>query len=343
MPKISIIVPIYNVEQYLPKCIDSILSQTFKDFEVLLVNDGSPDKCGEICDNYAKMDNRIKVIHKVNNGVSSARNKGIELSKGEYIAFIDPDDTIEPEMYDVLLQTALKNAADIVVCPIKTINFNNNTTSISAVWKDVNCSLNKNTIQRFLIPSILQEKTYSLVSCVNKLYKKSLFNSLSLRFDEQKQHSEDAKLNFTLLTLINNLVFVDTPLYNYYIYKRDSLTQIFRENLYEYVRDNKKFMLEICKKYKLEQYSGIVRNHYTSVTLSFMQDVVSRKIPIIDKNNIINEIFNDEEFCQDILMYECPSKYYMILRMVCIWGNIKLFYRIVKFKNKVQYYFHKVV
>ena len=96
-PKISIIVPIYNMEQYLERCVDSILSQTYKDFEVILVNDGSTDNSDIICDDYAKKDQRIKVIHKRNGGLSSARNAGIKLSKGQWLLFIDSDDCVKPD------------------------------------------------------------------------------------------------------------------------------------------------------------------------------------------------------------------------------------------------------
>ncbi|MCM3568229.1 glycosyltransferase [Neobacillus mesonae] len=342
MLKLSIVVPIYNVEQYLPNCIESILSQTYKDFEVILVNDGSPDNCGEICENYAKKDNRIKVIHKVNEGVSSARNCGINLSKGEYIGFIDPDDTVEPEMYDVLLQTAKKNNADIVVCPIKTKNFINNTVSISPVWKDVGCVLDQEIIRDYIIPSVLVERTYSLISCVNKVYKKSLFIDNQIRFENRKSHSEDAILNWTLLNKINKLIFIDKPLYNYQINKRDSLTQIFRENFYEYILDNKNFKLEICKIYNLEKYSSTIKNHYVGVTLSFMQNVVIRELKEKKKINILKTIFYDKEFNKDILHYKCPSFYYKLLKRICIHKNVRLFYQIVKFKNMFQYNINRV-
>ena len=94
MPKISIIVPVYKVEKFLPKCIDSILSQTFTDFELILVDDGSPDNCGKICDEYAHKDDRVVVVHKLNEGVSIARNKGLDVAKGEYILFCDSDDFV---------------------------------------------------------------------------------------------------------------------------------------------------------------------------------------------------------------------------------------------------------
>ncbi|EME8139564.1 glycosyltransferase, partial [Enterococcus faecium] len=102
MCEISIIVPIYNVEQYLRKCVDSILAQTFTDFEVILVDDGSPDNSGAICDEYAKLDSRVRVIHKENGGLSDARNAGIEIAKGKYLGFVDSDDFIDKDMYEIL-------------------------------------------------------------------------------------------------------------------------------------------------------------------------------------------------------------------------------------------------
>lgn len=106
MPELSIIVPVYNVEEYLPKCIDSILVQTFTDFELILIDDGSPDRCGEICDEYAAKDSRIVVIHQKNQGVSAARNAGLDIAKGTYIGFVDSDDWIEPELYQTAIRTA---------------------------------------------------------------------------------------------------------------------------------------------------------------------------------------------------------------------------------------------
>lgn len=102
-PKISIIVPVYEVEPYIHKCVDSILAQTFTDFELILVDDGSPDNCGEICDEYEENDSRIRVIHKENGGPSSARNAGLNIAKGDYIGFVDSDDWIETDMYEMLI------------------------------------------------------------------------------------------------------------------------------------------------------------------------------------------------------------------------------------------------
>ena len=116
MPKVSIIVPVYKAEKYLNRCIDSILAQTFTDFELLLIDDGSPDRSGEICDEYAKKDSRIRVIHKENGGVSSARQRGLDESVGEYTMHADPDDWVEPEMLDELYKKAKEEDADMVIC-----------------------------------------------------------------------------------------------------------------------------------------------------------------------------------------------------------------------------------
>lgn len=146
MPTISVIVPIYNVEHYLSACIDSVLDQTFTDFELILVNDGSTDRCGEICDHYATKDKWIKIIHQDNKGVSAARIVGIDNAKGKYIAFVDPDDTTVPNMYRHLLDSAKRYDVEITVCPIKIVNGINGSIHVSSIWMDTNCKLNNKMI-----------------------------------------------------------------------------------------------------------------------------------------------------------------------------------------------------
>ena len=120
-PLFSVVVPMYNVEQFLPKCIDSLLAQTLSDIEVILVDDGSPDRCGEIAESYAKKDSRITVIHRMNGGLGPARNSGIVAAHGEYIGFVDGDDWVEPEMYETLYATASHSNADVVFTGMKTV------------------------------------------------------------------------------------------------------------------------------------------------------------------------------------------------------------------------------
>lgn len=115
MPRISVIVPVYKVEKYLHECVDSILAQTFSDFELILVDDGSPDNCGAICDEYAAKDSRVRVIHQKNQGLSGARNSGIDVAQGEYITFVDSDDLVDERYLEVLMAT-VQDGADVVVC-----------------------------------------------------------------------------------------------------------------------------------------------------------------------------------------------------------------------------------
>ena len=115
-PKISVIVPVYKVEPYLRKCLDSIAGQTYQNLEIILVDDGSPDRCGQICDEYAAQDKRVQVIHKKNGGVSSARNGGLAAATGEWIGWVDSDDWIEPDMYSYMLEKVREYGADIAVC-----------------------------------------------------------------------------------------------------------------------------------------------------------------------------------------------------------------------------------
>ena len=116
MPELSVIVPVYNVRDYLSACIESILTQTLRDLELILINDGSPDDCGVICDAYAQRDARVRVIHQHNQGVSAARNAGLRIASGSWVAFVDPDDWVDAKMFAILYRSATENGADIAVC-----------------------------------------------------------------------------------------------------------------------------------------------------------------------------------------------------------------------------------
>lgn len=167
MPKISVIVPFYNVERYARQCIESIQNQTYRNLEIILVDDGSPDNCGKICDEYATSDKRIKVIHKPNGGLSSARNAGLDAATGEYIGFVDSDDWIEPEMYERMLASIITTHADISVCNI-TYDYQNviesnkyKVTTDKVVFRDE-------------VLRMLMDDKYLNSYAVNKLYKRSV-------------------------------------------------------------------------------------------------------------------------------------------------------------------------
>ena len=209
MPKISMIVPIYKVEKYLARCIESILSQTFTDFELVLVDDGSPDNCGEICDEYAKKDRRITVIHKENGGLSDARNAGIDWafknSDSEWITFIDSDDWVNRRYLEVLFNAAIENQVDVSVCDfLRTSNFEN-----TDIKDDFIC-------QKWSVTDFFVEKNLNFVVAWGKLYKKSLFKKI--RYPKGKVH-EDEFTTHKLLFQCQKVVFVNSMLYFYFINK----------------------------------------------------------------------------------------------------------------------------
>lgn len=213
--KLSIIVPVYKVEQYLTKCIDSILAQTFADFELILVDDGSPDKCGMICDKYANEDKRIKVIHQKNAGVSTARNRALDNACGEYIGFVDSDDWISPDMYEMLMRDIVEYRSDIAICGIikefcngEQIQFSNENRFFTINSQEA-------------IKNILENKIFSGY-LVNRIYKKNLFECLRLNPDINM--CEDLLLSYYLFKKAKKITY--NPANGYYYFQReDSITR----------------------------------------------------------------------------------------------------------------------
>ena len=204
---VSVIIPAYNIEDYIGRCLDSIISQTYKNLEIIVVDDGSRDHTGEILDNYAKKDRRIKVIHKENGGVSSARNKGIEVAEGDYIGFIDGDDFIEPEMYKILVDLLEEENADIAHCGYQMVfpdrvDYYHNTGK-----KKIQTT--EEGLKDLLSGEIIEP------GLVNKLYKKELIKNC--RLDETVKINEDLLMNYQLFKLSQKSVYYDITPYSYMI------------------------------------------------------------------------------------------------------------------------------
>ena len=208
-PKVSIIVPVYNAQDYLEKCLDSILNQTLNDFEVILVNDGSKDNSPIICDEYAKKDSRIRVIHQINKGVSYARNRGLDLATGDYIGFVDPDDYIDCHMYQRLYDIILEESADISWCGYRRIYGKEQ--FISATTNKVNVFNHAESLVCFFE----RKKPFDNTFLFDKLFKKSLFKGI--RLNEKLTIQEDREVLLRIFNQSNKIVYVDTPFYNYMI------------------------------------------------------------------------------------------------------------------------------
>lgn len=210
MPKISVIVPIYNVEKYLNECVDSILNQTYSNLEIILVNDGSTDNCSNICEEYRVKDNRVKVIHKTNGGLSDARNIGLDISSGEYISFVDSDDAIHPKFIETLYSGILKFNADVSFCNVTFGNFKEEFEE----WKKMDFKYFYLDFKNQIIKTII----------CNKLFKKELWNNL--RFEKGKLHED--MFVFPFLFYGREFAFVDQSLY-FYRQRTGSITKSKKE------------------------------------------------------------------------------------------------------------------
>ena len=213
-PLISIIVPVYKVEQYLPKCIESILAQTYRNLEILLVDDGSPDTCGAICDAYAAKDDRIQVIHKENGGLSSARNAGMDIARGEYFGFVDSDDWIEPEMYETLISGILKYGAKVAYGGRYDVDGMTGEKTIGLCPQKEECISGMEMLGRVFLWDNCDSAAW------DKLYHRSLFDEIRY---PHGLINEDIAIFYRLMELADKVAMCNKPLYNY-LHRENSIT-----------------------------------------------------------------------------------------------------------------------
>lgn len=233
---ISVIVPVYNVEKYLDACINSIISQAYKDLEIILIDDGSTDSSGKICDQYAKKDSRIQVIHKKNNGVSSARNMGIDIAKGEYIAFVDSDDYIDIHMYETLNEMAVKTGADIVECDFMYRKCEKKVQGEAYTFSGLE-------VLKKLYSDNTEHGILSVSPC-NKIFKRDVVSDI--RFKVGCSIAEDRDFILRVLFYTKKIVKYNIPLY-YYVPSEGSAMR--GERILKKITDNfwiHKDMLDFC-------------------------------------------------------------------------------------------------
>jgi len=324
MVKLSIIVPVYNVEKNICKCIESILAQTLSNFEVILVDDGSLDSSGIICDKYALKDSRVKVIHKNNSGVSSARNTGLEIAKGEYIGFVDSDDWIDKDMYETMLNDIERYNAQISICALY-LEYENMTKKM----------YNKNQAIMLLTPKkavklMLMEK-YMQGGLCNKLFNKKLFEKVKL--DEQILVGEDLLCNVELMLKSKKIVYNPACKYHYFQRKNSVMNS----------KDIKKFYTMLGAYEKIEL---LVRSDMHSlskwVNIAYLRFVIylgieiakqERKADIIFIQKILKKnkqqiLFSYNISCKEKIRFlelMCPFKYIKIIEknFIAILRDIK--------------------
>lgn len=209
-PLISVIVPVYNVEKYLRPCVDSILAQTYQNLEIILINDGSTDKSGQICDEYATKDKRVRVIHQANQGVSVARNAGLEGAKGQYIGFVDGDDWIDIETYQTAIGIVTKEQVDFIKWGYYKV-LNDKQTPVQSFYPR---RIYRDLDRQYLISDIIKNDSINNF-VVNCLFKKTTIENFSIRFLENLGQGED--LCFLVQYLLHaDAAYLDTNLYYYY-------------------------------------------------------------------------------------------------------------------------------
>lgn len=340
MCKVSIIVPVYNVEKYLDRCMNSLLHQTLNDIEIIMVDDESPDGCPQMCDEYATKDSRIKVIHKKNGGLGFARNSGLEIAKGEYVTFLDSDDYVELDTYESLYNEAKAKLLDI--CYFRYRRFTDK-------GKRIEVSTDKNTyyfcgreqVNEFMFnmigvdPTKTRQSNFSVSVCMG-IFRLATVKEACVSFvSEREVASEDLIFHIQLLPHVVKVGVLPNVFYNYYI-NSSSITTSFSEAKYQRMMK----LLEVVKNELLQKYQwNQIKNHYYSqqlriikITLryeSVAKSCFSEKIKRI-RRHCSESCFYDLYHDNIINRYSCMDKtiiFFMKYRMVL---PIIIFYKYFK-------------
>ena len=283
MPKISIIVPVYNVEPYIKRCMESIISQTYTDFECILIDDGSTDNSSAICDEYAQKDGRFVAIHKQNGGVSSARNTGLDIAKGEYVIFTDPDDYIAEDTLMVAMQQ-MQEGFDFVSWNYVTVN-----KSDEVLWnRGYENKLYDISSEKLWLDTVTKEILTNNIGweIVNKIFKKSRIEENNLRFDTNMKIGEDLYFLLRYLLFSKNIKTIDFDGYFYVIRENSAMHKNVESKINDFVNMN----FELYNTIKQNGFSYLAKNYYLifymTMNIRYMQagfEKTLEDIPEIEK------------------------------------------------------------
>ncbi len=313
---ISIIVPVYNAEKSLTRCIDSLLVQTYRDIQIVLVNDGSKDKSGSICKKYAEKDTRIKYIDKENGGVASARNRGLSEADGEYIAFVDSDDCVLPNIYEMLFEAIKKRQSDLVICGYTQIDENGK--------KDIcfgsTTIKGKNEIAKYVAEHFNEG---SISSPCNKLFKKKF---ITRDFPLGISLGEDLLFNVRYFNNIETIEVIDVPLYLYYRFGENSLTSSYKERYFD-------DMCSICDETKAYLFeNGLIENACGQVNYKLVYYSLHFMVKDVQHNEKQYALERIKNYCKNQSLWLAShniSHMYGYLIRVCSWLIRKKWYRLL--------------
>lgn len=304
-PFISIVVPVYNVEKYLPECIDSVIKQEFCDFELILVNDGSLDNCPKICDQYALIDNRIRVVHKINGGLSDARNAGLKIAEGKYIAFLDSDDILTDnslqKVYKVLLNS---NQPDLLIG-----TFISMFSSKDKLLNDMQpiYSMTYGVFSKVILSEFLKENNEIPWAAWRNIYSNNLIKSHKLCFEKGLVGAEDCDFFMQYIKYVKKFAITNTPIIYYRVFREGSITnsikyeaivgqlKVFSKYFYEYSDNN----IELYGKRNINSYFA---NKFVNVISTF------HYLSNYDEILKVEELVNNNAM---ILKYTNGGKYFV--------------------------------
>ena len=319
-PKVSVIIPCYKVEKYLDRCVESVINQTLKDLEIILVDDESPDHVPEICDEWALKDARIKVIHKKNGGLGMACNSGIEVATGKYVAFLDSDDWIDANMYQTMYDTAEKHQAQMVFTGLRRVDTNGNVIGYLTHKEKFQIYEGKNEIDGLACDlvasevSLAAERTLQMSAKV-VLYSKSTIDENHLRFvSEREVMSEDMHFNLNMLSHSQCVCVVPRFFYNYRCTQKVDLDQ------FERIKSLYFFTLKECQILGIEEniYQRIQR-FFIGYVRNYIRVVCRSKSSISEQIKIIQMIVNDPVWNIIWLSYPihvAPLKQRLFVRLI---------------------------
>ena len=334
-PKVSIIIPVYNAEKYIEKCIFYIIDQTLKDIEILIVNDGSTDNSKQILSDICITDERITLINQPNLGISEARNAALKQAKGNYIGFVDADDWVEPDMFETMFLRALKVNADIVICNAN--NFINNridSLRLNITELDINISKAKNNIIADFVNFKYDYSNW------NKIYRNSIIKENTIAFNSKIRICEDLLFNLEFVSFAEHLIAIERPLYNYAIHSESIMATLGSKNFEEQTKliiefenfcTNYNFSSELksFKKTFSEVYFYAFNLNIKYVSLNFtLKETMDYFLPIMKKPIFVEYLKNI-----NILKYSLLSKIEILLLKNKYFETLLLF-KYLKYKTK---------
>lgn len=323
--KLSIIIPVYNRESTLKRCLDSVLKQDIKEKEIILINDGSTDGSLKICEEYKEKYSCIKIITIKNSGPAAARNKGILEAKGEYIAFVDSDDTIEEKAYSTIFDNYNIEDIDIIITSYYRVTKENKSTETSKILESGVCIDNNNII----IESYYNGLDKVIPSLWNKLYRNDFIKKYSLLINERYIRAEDYWFNFEAFRKSDKMLYIDIPYYNYYD-NSDSVMHEIRDNQFEQSTETHNKLIEYNKEFRFSiDYNKFYKSYlYETATIirRYVSDKNYKKVKNIMKNNtyknalryskllplhirLLNKITEKNMYSLAIALYKVWSKF----------------------------------